>query len=513
MRYCKKCGAALNDEMLFCQKCGTKCVEEQPKTAYAVLEDVDINTPAPKKNKNSQGSRTVATVLAVFLIIILIIILGVKGCSTNPSGNEDQSSQSAVKSGEDYEGDVFTAFWEGASKSFGVEYSDYKFAHTSYSWIDDFTTTDGYTAHYYLIQTAFETKNAFGQKVLHPVTARCYYVPEYSNTVYTTYMTLDGEAVLFDEEKEDWLMGMGSGGSAPSTSDESTGISWDTFVLAYNEMAAEDPEGNGYLIDGSADSNSFEYKLPNGEILSVELTKSKHIVRMEFIYPSTGTSDQKIIMHRWWVVSSIVGAFQNQLNGGEWNNAANSNSEKILAELAVAGGSDEAKATYQSGKALTSSDLDHSIIYTRYVDTEASMSHFIVYGYGNNTYSVPNKTPNGTDTNTNTSTNSAESNETAAYVPSDDMNDFLVRFILPQYVEVNGKHTNPIEYDSNESTDWCYKLEGKVGANTYEAMVYPFCDINNNVEDLWIRYLYWNGELIVENDPSQQIEYSPKKYW
>ena len=91
MRYCKKCGAALNDEMLFCQKCGTKCDAEQPKAAYAVLDDVDINAPAPKKNKNSQGSRTVATVIVVFLIVVLVIILGVRGCSTNPSGNEDQS--------------------------------------------------------------------------------------------------------------------------------------------------------------------------------------------------------------------------------------------------------------------------------------------------------------------------------------------------------------------------------------------------------------------------------------
>lgn len=243
MRYCKKCGAALNDKMLFCQKCGTKCDAEQPKVAYAVLDDVDTNAPAPKKNKNSQGSRAVATVIAIFLIVVFVIILGVKGCSTNPSGNEDQPSQSAVKSGEDYEGDVFTAFWEGASKSFGVEYSDYKFAHTSYSWIDDFTTTDGYTAHYYLIQTAFETKNAFGQKVLHPVTARCYYVPEYSNTVYTTYMTLDGETVLFDEEKEDWLMGMG-GGKAPTTNTENADNKKDETVSTNSSNQNDKPTQN-----------------------------------------------------------------------------------------------------------------------------------------------------------------------------------------------------------------------------------------------------------------------------
>lgn len=127
------------------------------------------------------------------------------------------------------------------------------------------------------------------------------------------------------------------------------------------------------------------------------------------------------------------------------------------------------------------------------------------------TFSQETTSPNNTDTSSNS--NERETNETVAYVPSDDMNEFLVRFILPQYVNVNGKHTDPVEHDSNESTDWCYKLEGKVGADIYEAMVYPFCDINNNVEDLWIRYLYWNGELIIENDPSEQIHYSPKKYW
>ena len=44
---------------------------------------------------------------------------------------------------------------------------------------------------------------------MHEVTARCYYVPEYSNIVYMTYITLDGETVYFDEETEDWLLDIG----------------------------------------------------------------------------------------------------------------------------------------------------------------------------------------------------------------------------------------------------------------------------------------------------------------
>jgi len=526
MRYCKKCGNQLSDDMLFCQKCGTKVEAaakgERPAAAYPVLENIE-STPTKQKAKNKNGARVFGIIALVLIVIIFIATIGSN--NNDNSNNADSNNQSQVvnngnsteqkqdekKSGEDYELLVWEAFWEGASDYFGVEYSAYKMWDTVYDYIQDFETSDGYTAHYYLIRTAFETTNVLGQKITHQVTARCYYAPEYSNTVYTTYMTLNGETVYYDEETECWLMDMDDGGSAPATSEESTGILWSAFVSAYNEMAAEDPEGNGYLIDAEISGNTLEYSFPNGETLSVDVTNGKHIIRMEYIYPSTGTSDQTIIMHRWWVISSIVGAIQHELHGNDWSDAVSTKTEDILADVALAGGSDEDKATYQSGKALTSSDLEHSIIYTRYVDIEASMSHFIVYGYGNNTYSNSDKTASNADTSSNS--NEKETNEKAAYVPSDDMNEFLVRFILPQYVDVNGKHTDPVEHDSNESTDWCYKLEGKVGADIYEAMVYPFCDINNNVEDLWIRYLYWNGELIIENDPSEQIHYSPKKYW
>lgn len=129
--------------------------------------------------------------------------------STSPDDEEQESEQPQEINPEDYEGDVFTAFWENASESFGVEYSDYKWAHTAYSYISDSQTSDGYIAYYYLIQTAYESTNAFGQNVLHEITARCYYVPEYSNTIYTTYITLDGKTVYFDEETEDWLLDMG----------------------------------------------------------------------------------------------------------------------------------------------------------------------------------------------------------------------------------------------------------------------------------------------------------------
>lgn len=51
-----------------------------------------------------------------------------------------------------------------------------------------------------------------------------------------------------------------------------------SFVSAYNEMAAEDPEGNGHLIDAEISGNTLEYSFPNGETLSVDVTNGKHII-------------------------------------------------------------------------------------------------------------------------------------------------------------------------------------------------------------------------------------------
>lgn len=139
---------------------------------------------------------------SLVLCLVGVLLLGaLMGCSANGSG---------IKSGADYESLVWQAFWETASDHFGVEYSDYSMTNTAYGYICENTTTDGYTSYYYLIRTAYETKNVLGQTVLHNVTARCYYVPDYSDVVYITYMTCDGETVYFDEEKESWLLGMES---------------------------------------------------------------------------------------------------------------------------------------------------------------------------------------------------------------------------------------------------------------------------------------------------------------
>ena len=158
-----------------------------------------------KKNKRKRGC-----LIGVLVFVAFSIMIGLLNNYGVLEDDKKEGKGKAIKAGEDYETVVFQAFWEGASEFFEVEYSDYKMTHTAYSFVSESKTTDDYISYYYLINTAFETENVFGVKVLHKVTARCYYVPEYSNTVYTTYMTCDGERVYYDGEKESWLLGMES---------------------------------------------------------------------------------------------------------------------------------------------------------------------------------------------------------------------------------------------------------------------------------------------------------------
>lgn len=400
-------GKATRQQLLFNQNTVlfTKKTEPEAERIYRAIEDIcsappqsnsrttfyesshdDPSFSASLSNPAQPKKRMGCLIPVIALVVVLIVVFAMT--NSDNSGEPDysnpaqQSTQTDEKQAEDYEGDVFTAFWEGASDFFGVEYSDYKWTHTATSYICDYETSDGYITHYYLIKTAFETKNIYGQEVLHEVTARCYYVPDYSNTVYTTYLTLDGEVVSYDEETECWLMNMDGGGTPPVTSEKTTGIAWDDFLKAYNEIAAKDPEGNGYSIDAEIDGDKLEYSFPNGETLSVETSNSKHIIRIEYIYPATSTNDQTLIMHRWWVLTSIVSAVQYELHGDGWSNAVDTDVEKILADVALTGGTDEAKTAYQNGNALTSSDLENGILYTRYLDKDTELSHFIVYGYG-----------------------------------------------------------------------------------------------------------------------------------
>lgn len=60
MKYCTKCGAQMNDDALFCPKCGTKVEEvvvEEKITPQPVEEKQAPNEEAPKTNVKIKGQR------------------------------------------------------------------------------------------------------------------------------------------------------------------------------------------------------------------------------------------------------------------------------------------------------------------------------------------------------------------------------------------------------------------------------------------------------------------------
>lgn len=59
MKYCTKCGAQMNDDALFCPKCGTKVEEvvEEKITPQPVEEKPVANEDAPKTNAKIKGQK------------------------------------------------------------------------------------------------------------------------------------------------------------------------------------------------------------------------------------------------------------------------------------------------------------------------------------------------------------------------------------------------------------------------------------------------------------------------
>lgn len=59
MKYCTKCGAQMNDDALFCPKCGTKVEEviEEKSTTQPTIEKPTTNEEAPKTNAKVKGAR------------------------------------------------------------------------------------------------------------------------------------------------------------------------------------------------------------------------------------------------------------------------------------------------------------------------------------------------------------------------------------------------------------------------------------------------------------------------
>lgn len=93
MRYCKKCGNQLSDDMLFCQKCGTKveaaAKEERPAAAYPVLEKIE-SKPTKQKAKNKNGARAFGIIALVLIVIIFIATIG----SNNDNSSSDDPKPS-----------------------------------------------------------------------------------------------------------------------------------------------------------------------------------------------------------------------------------------------------------------------------------------------------------------------------------------------------------------------------------------------------------------------------------
>ena len=201
MKFCTKCGNQLEDNSKFCPNCGSET-------------EVFNNISVKKKKDADVQKKKVRIIAAIALALCLVLLIGLFAGENSSNDNETGITVNAT-SGEDYSSSVFDAFWNSVSNTLGVEYSDYNWLDTATSYIQDFETADGYIAHYYLIETSYTETNYYGQEITHDITARCYLAPDYNDTVYMTYMTLDGEVVYFDEETENWFMNMDGGGVAP----------------------------------------------------------------------------------------------------------------------------------------------------------------------------------------------------------------------------------------------------------------------------------------------------------
>ena len=390
MKYCTKCGNQMEDDMLFCQKCGMKCMGtnisqestqddyedywglsyfdvESSKTVELTPKGVHIFKKAPMKSFCIDKTIPYSDIIEISSERATALSNGYFSVVTATEGITRKIGRFEMLKDENTL--LFTRKTEPVAERI-------------YRAIEDVCKKPPSSQVQYTYYEMNKKPTTYSSSLSNPLKPQ--------NTALIGWVVPIVIILLFA------IIGIGlsqkdnesSPSSAPAITEttkieESTRIRWDDFVSAYNTFAEKDSAGNGYTINVHTPSNNFIYEFPNGETLNVELTSNENIIRMEYQYPSQGTNDQTLIMHRWWVITSIVCAIQYDLNNGEMTSEVESNVKKTVSDLAVADGSEESKATYQSGKALSSSDLQNEIIYTRYVDIDKNISHFIVYGYGN----------------------------------------------------------------------------------------------------------------------------------
>ena len=80
MKYCTKCGAQMNDDALFCPKCGTKVEVVEENNVLPIEEEKPAETKdAPKTNVKVKGPRTPLYEQKVRDILLIPLVL--IGCS------------------------------------------------------------------------------------------------------------------------------------------------------------------------------------------------------------------------------------------------------------------------------------------------------------------------------------------------------------------------------------------------------------------------------------------------
>jgi hypothetical protein len=448
----------------------------------------EISEPIKKKQTNKQGVRAVGIVVLVFVLIVMLIVGGTKGCSSTSSNQGQTENTEVVCDVSKFANITSTELVELLGKPNNVEK----------------TTTNGF-AKFPCVYYDYNNASELGEVSFILINDTVVKLVSYNSYPYN-----DGKNLL-----ESFNLTMGENG-AKNTTDTYARFRCPTDKVDDLWITNIDKSANTFdTLQVTYDMFYFEeWYIPLTDIAEETNYQvwTQNSVKSLLKAPKTaefpGILDWSIFKNKFYVIAQ------------SYVDAQNSFGATVRSEFTFVYTVDTSSIVYAV--------FDGEVIANNgYVKTEELVSKLIDKTKTDSALTV--KTPEKVDnteqktsqedeketisSSANTNNNNNNTDKTEKYIPSEDMNEFLVRFILPQYVSVNGKLTNPIEHDSNENTDWCYKLEGKVGTDSYEAMVYPFCDINNNVEDLWIRYLYWNGNLIVENDPSQQIEYSPKKYW